>query len=54
MVCVHVVLLAELGHGLRDFGLDDGVDAADLVADLPGHLEDQREARGHRGALPCM
>ena len=31
-------------HCDGDFGLDDGVDASDLICDLPGALEEQRVA----------
>jgi len=46
------VPVAILCDGDWDLGLDDGVDTADLVCDLPGALEEKRVAdvafvRGH-------
>lgn len=35
------VAVAVLGDGDGDLCLDDGVDAADLVCDLPGALEEE-------------
>jgi hypothetical protein len=36
-----IVILPTLNH-VRSFGLDDGVDATDLAAHLPGHLDEKR------------
>ena len=50
------VTVAILGDGDGDLGLDDGVDTADLVSDLPGALEEEGVADvaldlGHGGVV---